>query len=154
MNCLCALHCFHKVRSLLCTLPSCSSARHVFGNYFSLVVSSVVHTNHLFHFLFLHLRVFWSAVIKRSYRKEGDRLFSRLCCDRTRGNGLELEGGGFRLDIRKMSSTVRVARHWNRLLSGVVDAPSLGTFRVRLDQALGSLTYLCCPCALQGSWTG
>jgi len=34
---------------------------------------------------------------------------------------------------------MRVLRHWNRLPSDVVDAPSLETFKVRLDKALGSL---------------
>ena len=76
---------------------------------------------------------------KGSYRKEGDRLFSRVCGDRIRGNGFRGKNGRFRLDIRKKSSTVRVVRHWNRLPSDVVDAPSLETFKVRLDQALGNL---------------
>ena len=44
------------------------------------------------------------------------------------------------LEIRKKSSTVRVVRHWNRLPSDVVDAPSLETFKARLDQALGNLS--------------
>ena len=57
------------------------------------------------------------------------------------------------LDIRKKSFTVRVVSHWNRLPRDVVDAPTLKTFKVRLDQALGNLMELCCPCALQGSWT-
>jgi len=47
--------------------------------------------------------------------------------------------GRFRLDIRKKSFPVRVVRHWNRLSSDVVDAPSLDTFKVRLDKALGNL---------------
>ena len=42
-------------------------------------------------------------------------------------------------DIRKKSFTVRVVRHWNRLPIVVVDAPSLKTFQMRLDQALGNL---------------
>jgi len=44
------------------------------------------------------------------------------------------------LDIRKRFFTVRIA--WNRLLGDVVDAPSLETFKSRLDQALSNLIYL------------
>ena len=39
----------------------------------------------------------------------------------------------------KKSFTVKVARFWSRLPSDVVDAPSLESFKVRLDQALDSL---------------
>jgi len=34
---------------------------------------------------------------------------------------------------------VRVVSHWNKLPRDVVDAPSLETFKVRLDKALGNL---------------
>jgi len=34
---------------------------------------------------------------------------------------------------------VRVVRHWNRLPSELVDAPSLEAFKARLDGALSSL---------------
>ena len=43
------------------------------------------------------------------------------------------------LDIRKKSFTVRVVRHWNRLPRDVADAPSMETFKERLDQALGNV---------------
>lgn len=43
--------------------------------------------------------------LKGNYRKEGDRLFSRVCADRTRGNDSKLRKGRFSLDIRKKSFT-------------------------------------------------
>lgn len=50
--------------------------------------------------------------------------------------------GRFRLDIRKKSFIVKVVMHWNRLSRNVVDAPSLETFKAKLDQALGNLMWL------------
>ena len=46
------------------------------------------------------------------------------------------------MDIRKKYFTVRVVRHWSRLLSYMVDALSMETFKVRLDQALGNVMEL------------
>ena len=44
----------------------------------------------------------------------------------------------FRWDIWRKFVTMRVVRHWHRLPREVVDAPSLDTFRVRLEGALST----------------
>jgi len=43
---------------------------------------------------------------------------------------------------------VRVVRHWNWLIRDVGDKPSMETSKARLNQALGNLIYLWCPCSL------
>ena len=77
--------------------------------------------------------------LKGAYKKDGDRLFSRACCNRTRGNGFKLKEGRFRRDVRKNFFTMRVVKHWNRLSREVVGLPSLETFKARLDGALSNL---------------
>jgi len=77
--------------------------------------------------------------LKGAYRKDGEDLFSKACCNRTRGSGFKLQEGRFRLDIRKKFSTVRVVKHWNRLPREVVDALSPEVFKARLDGGLSNL---------------
>ncbi|KFV60351.1 hypothetical protein N341_00800, partial [Tyto alba] len=54
-------------------------------------------------------------------------------------NGFKLKEGRFKLEKRKQFFTMRAVRHWNRLPREAVDAPSLETFKVRLDGALSNL---------------
>jgi len=73
--------------------------------------------------------------LKVVHKKDGDKLFSRACCNRTKGNVFKIEEGRFRLDIRKKFFTVGVVRHWHRLPREAVAAPSLELLKARLDGA-------------------
>jgi len=77
--------------------------------------------------------------LKRAYRKDGDKLFSKARCDWRRGNSFKLSKGSFRLDIRRKFFMMRVVKHWNLLPREVVEAPFLETFKDRLDRALSNL---------------
>jgi len=80
--------------------------------------------------------------LKGAYRKDGEYLFLKACYNRTRSNGFKLRQGRFRLDIRKNFFTVRIVKHWKKLPREAVKAPSLETFKARLDRALSNLVWL------------
>ena len=77
--------------------------------------------------------------LKGAYKKAGERLFTKACSDKTRGNGFKLKEGRFRLVIRKKFFTMREVRQWNRLPREAVDVRSLAVFKARLDGALSNV---------------
>jgi len=79
---------------------------------------------------------------KEAYKKDRDKLFSRACYARTRGNGFKLKVGRFRLDTRK---TFFYSEGDEPVEQGACRGgrfPSLETFKVRLDGALSNLILL------------
>jgi len=96
---------------------------------FCIIKSTITYLfSFLFHWkLILICKIIAFSYLKGSCRKEGDRLFIRICCDRTKGNGFKLKEGRYRLDMRKKFFTVRVVKHWNRLPRELMDVPSVET---------------------------
>lgn len=63
-------------------------------------------------------------------------LFYQVTSDRTRRNGLKLQQGRFRLDIRKNFFLKRLVKYWNRQPRELFQAPSSERFKRHFEVAL------------------
>ena len=77
--------------------------------------------------------------LKGACKQEGEQLLTWFDSMRTRGNGVKLKEGKFRLDVGRVF-TQRVVRHWHKMPREALDAQSLEVIEVGLDGALGSLS--------------
>lgn len=57
--------------------------------------------------------------------------------DRTKGKIFKVKEQTLTSDIRKKFFTVKIVRHWNRLLRE--NSPTLEVFKIRLDWAMSNL---------------
>jgi len=77
--------------------------------------------------------------LKGGCQEDGDRLFSVVPSNTTRGNGHKLKQRKLQPNMRKNFFTLRVMEPWSRLPREVVDSPSLEVFKTCLDEVLCSL---------------
>ena len=77
--------------------------------------------------------------LKGDYKQKGNKLFTQIDSNRTRGNDFKLKEGRYRLHVRWTYFTERVVRCWNRLPREAVDAPFLEVFEARWDGVLDNL---------------
>jgi hypothetical protein len=59
----------------------------------------------------------------------------------TRGHKYKLKVKPSSKDIRKNFFSLRITKDWNKLPENIVDAPSLNSFKNRLDKYMGTAQY-------------
>ena len=90
--------------------------------------------------------------LKGAYKKDRERLFTRVCSDRTRGNVFKLKEGRFTWDIRKKCFTMR----WWDTGTGCPEKlwmpPPWQSWRPGWMGLWATWSSGRCPCPWQGDW--
>lgn len=77
--------------------------------------------------------------LKGFYKKAGEGPFTRVCRDRTSGNGLKLKKGRFRLVVRKKIISCEGSKALEQVTQRDCGLPFLELFKSRLDRGLSNL---------------
>ena len=89
--------------------------------------------------------------LKGCHVKEGTGLFSMAPDTKTRSSGFKLQEKRFHLNLGKNFLTVGAGRPWKGLPRSVLESPSLGVFKQRLDSHLSGVLWWS-SCMAEG-WT-
>lgn len=80
----------------------------------------------------------WDRDYDRQVATDGARLLTRVTAQ---GGMASNRKSRFRLDTRNTFFTLRMVRHWNRLLRDVLGGPLLEAFKAKLYGAASNLVY-------------
>lgn len=80
--------------------------------------------------------------LNERFKKEGNRLFSRVSCERISGNGFKLKEGRFRLDIRIKLFLIRVLEALDQIVQGGRGCPIPGDMQSQVGGAPSTLIEL------------
>lgn len=76
-----------------------------------------------------HPGIYTYKCLKKGFTGDGVKCLSLMPSDRTRGNEQKLKCKKFYLNTRKTCSTVRVVKHWSRMLREVSEKSCLHVWR-------------------------
>lgn len=90
---------------------------------------------------------------KKSYRKDGNLLFSVPTENKTRSNGLKLQQERFRLHNRKNFPPMSMVKYWNWLPRQIVESSLIKVFTCKLKKCSSGMFWTGVILPEAGLWT-